>query len=578
MWASSAHPERPVVFGPAARPLVGRLHLPSGRATGSAIICPPWGYENVCAYQSLRSLALRLAGEGLEVLRFDYDGTGASWGHETDPDRFASWTSSVRAAVAFLGERGFERPVLVGLRLGATLATLIASETPCGGLVAWDPIVDGRRFVRALRAMQQVSGVGTNATGGISSAGATLTDDALDALAASNLAKVATFATTSALLIGRRAGDEASKLCDALDALGVATTLENPAGTTELLDIGAEEAIEPIEILQLVVDWTAKAAAAEPSLRRAEPPSPEASFANPRPITRFPADAYGGDPDESGWQEVHRYAGPVGLAVTLHLPDRRTTDGVVVLVNNGIARNIGPGRAWVGWARRWAALGIATIRVDLAGLGDSSHRPGAPVATYPAGAVDDLRDIIELAQQYGLGPIAIGGVCSGAYVAIDAAVHVDGVAGVFAVNGQYWYWPDGPGAHDPTRRAARRTPAWFQRAMRTRGGWKLDNTLPAPAWWLFDAARLTPRPSRMLQRASAKTRVRVVYGTDDEGIVRLRQRDPRGLRRLMSGADPVVVTCDGLDHSMFDPVHRDDVEQLALAFFRSVLGAAELPA
>jgi pimeloyl-ACP methyl ester carboxylesterase len=572
MRAPSPGAERPVVFGPADRPLVGRLHLPSGGATGSAIICPPWGYENVCAYQALRSIALRLAAEGLEVLRFDYDGTGASWGDESDPDRFASWTSSVRAAVVYLHERGFERPVLVGLRLGATLATLVASETPLGGLVAWDPIVDGRRFVRALRAMQQVSGVGTNAIGGISSAGATLTDDALDALTASNLAKMPTFATTSALLIGRRTGDEASKLCDALDALGVATTLEHPAGTTELLDIGAEEAIEPTEIVQLVVDWTAKAAAAEPSTQRADPPADVASFRSPAPLAHM-VDGDAADEVTIGWQEIHRYAGPVGLALTLHLPDRRTTDGVVVLLNNGIARNIGPGRAWVGWARRWAALGIATIRVDLAGLGDSGHRPGAPPSNYPAGAVDDLHDVIELARQYGLGPIAIGGVCSGAYVAIDAAVHVDGIAGVFAVNGQYWFWPDAPGAHDPTRRAARRTPAWFHRAMRTRGGWKLDNTLPAPAWWLFDVARCTPRPSRMLERASAKTRVCIVYGTDDEGIVRLRQRDPRGLQRLTSGPDPVVVTCDGLDHSMFDPVHRQDVERLALAFFRSVLVA-----
>ena len=575
IWSPTAGRAHPVVFGAPSRPLVGRLHLPHGHATGAAIICPPWGYEDVCAYQTLRSVAVRLAAEGLEVLRFDYDGTGESWGDEADPGRLEAWLASVHAACALLRERGFERPVLVGLRMGATLATLVAAAVPLGGLVAWDPIVNGRRFVRGLRAMQHVSGVGTNAVSGISAAGATLTDDALEAIAALDLSKLGSFATTTALLVGRRADDEATKLRDTLDQLGVGTSLENPPGTTELLDIGAEEAIEPSEIVQLVVEWTAKAAAIEPSTVRVAPPSYVASFAsppsaNPNPLRTASTDGPSHEP-AFGWREIHRYAGPVGLALTVHLPDVRTTNGVVLLVNNGVARNIGPGRAWVGWARRWAAQGITTIRVDLSGLGESAGRPGEPQSNYPLLAVDDLRDVVAVAREHDLGPIGIAGVCSGAYVAIDAAAHVEGIAGVFAVNGQYWFWPDSPGRHDTTRRAARRTPAWFQRVMRTRGGWKLNNTLPAPAWAMFDAVRLTPRPSRMIERATARTQVRIVYGSDDEGIVRFRQRDPRGLRRLMTRQVPVVVTCDGLDHSMFDPVHRDEVERLALAFFRSVL-------
>ena len=52
---------------------------------------------------------------------------------------------------------------------------------------------------------------------------------------------------------------------------------------------------------------------------------------------------------------------PVGPAVDL----------CAVWLNAGPQRRIGPNRMWVETARRWAALGVPSVRVDLAAIGDA---------------------------------------------------------------------------------------------------------------------------------------------------------------------------------------------------------------
>ncbi len=48
----------------------------------------------------------------------------------------------------------------------------------------------------------------------------------------------------------------------------------------------------------------------------------------------------------------------------------------VVLVNVAAEHHIGPGRRWVEWARRWAALGYRVVRIDQSGVGDSPTPAG----------------------------------------------------------------------------------------------------------------------------------------------------------------------------------------------------------
>ena len=53
-------------------------------------------------------------------------------------------------------------------------------------------------------------------------------------------------------------------------------------------------------------------------------------------------------------------------------PEPVRTDTCVVFLNAGAVRRMGPNRMWVEAARRWAANGVPTVRVDVEGIGDAT--------------------------------------------------------------------------------------------------------------------------------------------------------------------------------------------------------------
>src|SRR5262249_27287400 len=96
-------------------------------------------------------LAERLADDGHLVLRLDLSGMGDSSGNLWDPDRVQAWSDDIAAGVAELRARGAEHISVVGLRLGALLAALVAPALGVDRLVAWLPVSSGRRYARELR-------------------------------------------------------------------------------------------------------------------------------------------------------------------------------------------------------------------------------------------------------------------------------------------------------------------------------------------------------------------------------------------------------------------------------------------
>src|SRR6185295_18973817 len=108
--------------------LFGRLHRSTDASTPiGLVICNPFGYEAICAHRSLQHFARAAAENGFPALRFDYDGTGDSAGGDLDDDRLSAWIESITAAVAHIrAATGVQQVVLLGARLGATLALLAA--------------------------------------------------------------------------------------------------------------------------------------------------------------------------------------------------------------------------------------------------------------------------------------------------------------------------------------------------------------------------------------------------------------------------------------------------------------------
>lgn len=144
----------PCHFGRADSPLFGIYHEPLGPPRNSAVLmCYPVAHEYMTAHPSFRDLAHALAREGVGVLRFDYWGTGDSYGEQLDTS-LDKWEASVDLAAEELQDMlGAAQINLVGLRLGAVLAARYARRARVKNLVLWDPVVSGHDYLAGLRAL-----------------------------------------------------------------------------------------------------------------------------------------------------------------------------------------------------------------------------------------------------------------------------------------------------------------------------------------------------------------------------------------------------------------------------------------
>ena len=110
--------------------------------------------EYTHAHWAVRRLACLSAEEGFHVFRFDYAGTGDSWGDGSiaSVDR---WIDDIAAAAAELKTvSGLDRLSIVGLRLGAALAAVSCSRgLAAEQLVLWDPVVSGDEYLRSQQRM-----------------------------------------------------------------------------------------------------------------------------------------------------------------------------------------------------------------------------------------------------------------------------------------------------------------------------------------------------------------------------------------------------------------------------------------
>ncbi|MBP7568877.1 MAG: alpha/beta fold hydrolase [Acidobacteria bacterium] len=104
----------------------------------------------------MRNLAVELASAGCHVLRFDYSGTGDSSGEAADAG-VEEWVEDVELAAEELREMAAVPSVaLLGVRFGAALSYLASRDRrEVEGLVLWDPVKNGRRYLDESSAVQE---------------------------------------------------------------------------------------------------------------------------------------------------------------------------------------------------------------------------------------------------------------------------------------------------------------------------------------------------------------------------------------------------------------------------------------
>lgn len=433
-------------------------HPPAaGRARDTAVIlCPPFGWDEVCSYRSRRDWAQELASAGYSTLRISFPATGDSSGDPLQAGRLEAWTQAVGAGRNWLRDAGpTTRVALVGLGLGGLVGYhAAASGIEIDDLVLWATPARGRDLVRQLRAFSRLSysqvGGGappeTSARGGLEVGGFWLTDATLQALSKLDLTAAPGPLTSRRVLLLERDGLPVDQgLVDHLAGLDVDVTVAPGDGYGAMI-APPQRALTPRQAITTVTAWLDFASAPISSPSGSERP-------------RAPADGPTAIATGATWvrETPMTIAQPVGdlVGILTQPADGPVSDLCVVLLNAGAIRHIGPNRMWVEAARRWAQRGVPTLRLDVEGVGDSDgdiedYRDDKGL--YVPKLVPQVLAAIDALQQAGVGErFALGGLCSGAYWAYHAAVQDERVTAAWMVNPRILTWDPGPSAERDLR-------------------------------------------------------------------------------------------------------------------------------
>lgn len=393
--------------------------LSPGTSRRGVILCGTHGYEQLSAHRAWRTLAGRIAATGCTVLRFDYPGEGDS--ADDGAGRVASWVAGIRRAMRHLREEaGVDEVVLVGLRLGATLAALAAREGGVDRLALLAPFATGRAYLREMRMQARTvaslpdSSPLPDEPGYLTVGGFRLGAELVADLSGIDLVTAAEPPAPRILLVGAEAG----KLAERYRALGADLTVRPFPGLAVLVanPLFAET---PDEAFAAVVDFAAAGAAHRP--------------ARPRALAA-PARLDG--PDWS--EEAIRFG--TELFGILCRPLTAARGPTVLFVNAGTSAHSGWGRQTTDIARELAGQGIRSLRMDLRGVGDSPDRDDGVWPLYVPEPLEDVRAALDHLARVCPGPVAIVGSCSGAYLAFHALCREPRITLAFVVNLYCFDW------------------------------------------------------------------------------------------------------------------------------------------
>ena len=389
----------------------GWLYLPEQAAPlgRGIVLCDGFGYEALCSQRAMAVLAGVLAEAGLPVLRFHYAGTGDSAGDEA-PGQIDRWIGSIGAAADYLRQAtGAAEIGLCGFRLGAVLAVETArrrGDIAMLGLLA--PILSGRRHARELTLAAALRDAGGQA-------------EWLEVqgypLHRSDLARLRE--------LEPRLGAGAAPRVLLLAA-------EQPAGP---LDGDVEIRLFPelAGLLQETEDVTYPQAAFLALVEGFGRGAPAGQKVPAIGAAMLPlADGIVERPIRFGLED--RCFG------VLCRPARLVQDRGVLILNTGLNHHTGNGRGSVRLARRLAAAGIASLRIDAAGIGESwPVDPAAPVGFHDLHRIGDVRAALGVLQGEGCADVVLTGICAGAYLGLHAAAVDRRIAAAVLVNLPYFH-------------------------------------------------------------------------------------------------------------------------------------------
>jgi len=552
----------PIWFGPPSRPLFGWYHAPAdGRARAGVVVCPPLSRDYLQAHYALRRVAAGLEQAGIAVVRFDYDGTGDSFGATDDPGRVEAWLSSVAAAIDVLRRSGVAQVGLVGMRIGALLAAEAATrDGAVDQLVLWDPCASGKAFVSEQRALASLTFDRSPAheDGSLETPGMLLSAETVAGLRALAIAAAGPPLATRALVLTRGGRTPPRALVERLASSD--TQWAEAVGQEELMDAGSPFQVLPDATISDVVAWFAGGVGA--------------ATVAVHPPARAGGVVVGTRPDGREIVETPTTLGPLGLfAITTEVPGA-AVGPTVMLLSVANEHHIGPNRLWVELARQWAALGLRAVRFDLSGLGDSPTRPGQAefVARAPE-AFDDVGDVAAAVSPDDPSNVVFVGLCSAAYQAIENAL-VLGPRGIIAVNPVLSFLPPEMSAGnpmDPRRRACLARTSLVEKFHDNGPLAPLRRRFPNLGWSIRNFIARGQRPAVWLRELTALG-VEGLFVCGDREIRQIRQGMTAHTYEQLTGSGHLQLEfIAGLDHGLLLSAHRTQVTAMMTAFLTARL-------
>ena len=541
--------------------MLGWLHRPASAADVGVLICAPVGRDARCAHLLLRWIGDALAEAGYPALRFDYLGCGDSLDVTPNVDALSVWTANIhQAANALRATTGVRRLVFCGLRLGASLAAAATqAREDVAGLVMMAPVVRGRAWLRELKLAAELGTPshrpGPRLTGppppelALESNGLGLSAATVESLARLDLRRLDR--TPAEVMLVSPSG--AAQLTPEIAGLGARVTELAFPGLDLLFD-DTHSNVVPEALVQATVDWIEKAVPQTPAASAGErlallPPELRPPGAIERPV------CFG-----------------EGLRGVLCLPTGRAAAGrSAVFCNTGGDPRAGAGGFSTTAARRLAQQGVASLRFDFAGLGDSSA-PGVRARThiYATPRTADLDAALALLATHGLHSPVLVGLCAGAHHAYWTAARDRRVSGVFLVSLIKFVWRPGDSLSVAPRDQARAARSYVQglgdpeiwRRL-TRGEvrlWTIGSSLLRRL--VLRLGKSARRRERRAVRQAAVTlssrggRAHMLLGLEDASLEELETYFGRDGRGWAARPDFSVSIVDGLDHGLLRAASR----------------------
>jgi hypothetical protein len=278
-------------------------------------------------------------------------------------------------------------------------------------------------------------------------------------------------------------------------------------------------------------------------------------------------------------------------------------DIVVVICNNGSNPHYGHGRFAVTFGRDMAQAGIASFRMDFAGLGDSpaghlvgrsGERHEERPHLFDASRDPDIKAALDALERFGYRRFVLTGICAGAYHAFHGALADRRVVAIYGVNLPKFRWPVGDDPDEVIAQSLhatsyyldeiRRLETWrrllrndinvsaVSRALVRRLGRRIATSLIMPLALRFGSASGPGFPRWAVSALSRRgVRVHLLYGHDDPGVEELVRCFGMGGRKLARLPGCSVEIPDDVDHAISYSEIRQALQRRFLTFIQSVI-------